>query len=261
MMMMVEAFTHVPVAAFYTPESAANDTTFTDPWLQRLPVGGLLSVDLGFFSFGWFDAFTEAKKFFVTRQREKTASRVVEVLSQGPRYRDEIIAMGLNRSNPCLHHVRLVSVLGNTTWYRSLTNVLDPTLLSAQQVCELYRRRWRIEDAFMVTKRLLGLAYLWVGGTNGVEIQMYATWIFYAVLTDICQQVAQALGQPLERSSVEMVFRGFSHVSRAIQRGNQTDIVAFLVEHAALLGLVKALRKRHRQAQVQRQEIWGAALS
>ena len=113
----------------------------------------------------------------------------------------------------------------------------------------------------MVTKRLLGLAYLWVGGTNGVEIQMYATWIFYAVLTDICQQVAQALGQPLERSSVEMVFRGFSHVSRAIQRGNQTDIVAFLVEHAALLGLVKALRKRHRQAQVQRQEIWGAALS
>ena len=113
----------------------------------------------------------------------------------------------------------------------------------------------------MLTTRLLGLAYLWVGGTNGVEIQMYATWIFYAVLNDICQHVAQVLGQPLERISVEMVFRGFYHFSRAIHKGDRTDIVAFLVEHAALLGLVKALRKRHRQAQIQHQEIWGAALS
>lgn len=27
---------------------------------------------------------------------------------------------------------------------------------------------WRIEDAFLLTKRLLGLSYLWVGGSNGV---------------------------------------------------------------------------------------------
>lgn len=28
-------------------------------------------------------------------------------------------------------------------WYRYVTNVLDPQVLSARQVCELYRRRWR----------------------------------------------------------------------------------------------------------------------
>src|SRR6266852_2030255 len=100
-----------------------------------------------------------------------------------------------------------------------LTHVLDPQALSARQVCQLYRCRWRIEDAFLITKRLLGLAYLWVAGSNGVQIQIHATWIFYAVLTDICQQVAVSLQQPLQSISVEMVFRGFYHAHRAAERG------------------------------------------
>src|SRR5439155_116075 len=83
--------------------------------------------------------------------REKTAYRTVQVLSQGPYYRDEIIQVGQYRSNPCTHPLRMVSVLWQDTWYRYLTNVLDPQELSARQVCELYRRRWRIEDAFALT--------------------------------------------------------------------------------------------------------------
>ncbi|CAD5929890.1 hypothetical protein PCC9214_01212 [Planktothrix tepida] len=47
--------------------------------------------------------------------------------------------------------MRLVSVLWGKTWYRYLTNVLDPEELSAQQVCELYRNRWQIEQAFLLT--------------------------------------------------------------------------------------------------------------
>ena len=52
-------------------------------------------------------------------------------------------------------------------------------------VYEVYRRRWRIEDAFNLSKRLLGLAYVWTEDTNGVEIQIVATWIFYAVLNHL----------------------------------------------------------------------------
>lgn len=130
--------------------------------LSALPPGGLLIFDLGFFKFPWFDEFTESGKFFVTRLREKTAYKVCRRLSQSTYYSDEIIEMGQYRSNPCRHKVRLVSVLWGKNWYYYLTNVLDPNQLSAQQVCELYRRRWRIEDAFLLTKRLLGLAYGWV---------------------------------------------------------------------------------------------------
>ncbi len=101
--------------------------------------------------------------------------------------------MGQYRSNPCKHPVRLVSVWWGQAWYNYLTNVHNPKFLSPQQVCELYRRRWRIEDAFLLTKRLLGLAYLWMGDSNGIQIQIFATWILYAVLNDLCLQVALAL--------------------------------------------------------------------
>ena len=35
-----------------------------------------------------------------------------------------------------------------------------------------------------------------IGDLNGVQIQIFATWIFYAVLHDLCSQVAVALNQP-----------------------------------------------------------------
>lgn len=257
MMTVVELLTHRPLKLSYCLNPKANDKTF-DTWLQQqLPVGGLLVFDLGFFKFLWFDQFTEQGKYFLTRLREKTAYHKVQTLSDGPRYRDELIELGQYRSNPCHHRLRLVSVLWESTWYCYLTNVLDPHQLPPHLVCELYRRRWRIEDAFALTKRLLGLAYLWVGDRNSVQIQIYATWIFYALLNELCAQVALALNQPLERISMEMVFRGLYHYAQALLRGSHQTAVAFLVENYRLLALVKTVRKRQRKRDATFEEIWG----
>jgi len=116
MMVMVEAFSHRPVWQLYTEDAAANDKRFATEIMAALPVGGLLVFDLGFFSFLWFDDFTDQQKFFVTRMREKTAYRTAQVLSQGAYYRDEMIQVGLYRSNPCTHPLRMVSVLWQGTW-------------------------------------------------------------------------------------------------------------------------------------------------
>ena len=67
-------------------------------------------------------------------------------------------------------------------WYRYLTNVLDPMVLSSADVLDLYEQRWRIEDAFLLVKRLLGLSYLWTGSANGIALQVWASWLLYAVL-------------------------------------------------------------------------------
>ncbi|MBE9143368.1 IS4 family transposase [Planktothrix mougeotii] len=257
MMVIVEAWTYRPVKMWYTEESKANDKIFTDQLLEQLPQGGLMIFDLGFFKFGWFDEFTEQKKFFVTRLREKTAYQVKKTLSTGLYYQDEIIQMGMYRSNQCHHPVRLVSVLWGKTWYRYLTNVLAPEELSAQQVCELYRNRWQIEQAFLLTKRLLGLAYLWVGDSNGIQIQILSTWIFYAVLNQLCTDVAVALGQQTERISTEMVFRALYHFSRASLRGETSDVISYLTSHQKLFGLVKSTRKRHRVLDALTQQVWG----
>jgi hypothetical protein len=259
MRVMGEAFSQRPLWHLYTEDAAANDKRFAPQILAAVPAGGLVVFDLGFFSFLWFDDFTDQQKCFVTRMRQKTAYRTLEVLSQGPYYRDELVKLGQYRANPCRHPLRMVSVVWHGQWYRYLTNVLAPQHLSARQVGELYRRRWRIEDAFLLTKRVLELAYLGTASPNGIQLQIFATLIFYAVRLNLCQQVAQALQEPLERISVERVFRAFSHFSRAVQQGESDNLIEFLVAHAALLGLVKRWRSRHRERQQQEQIVWSTA--
>jgi hypothetical protein len=103
----------------------------------------------------------------------------------------------------------------------------------------------------------LDLAYVWTGSSHAVQLPIYATWMLYAVLLTICQQVAQVLGEPLERIAGKMVFRAFYHYSRAVQRGECDDLVTFLAEHAQLLSIVKRWRKHHRERQELESIIWG----
>jgi Transposase DDE domain len=93
-MVMVEAFSHRPRWQLYTEDAPANDKRFAAEILAALPGGGLLVCDVGFFSFPWFDDLTEPQQCLVTRMREKTADRTVQVLSASPYYRDEIIQVG-----------------------------------------------------------------------------------------------------------------------------------------------------------------------
>jgi hypothetical protein len=256
MLGLIDLYTRRAVRAWYSEHEKSNDKRFSQQIIEFLTPGSLTVFDTGFFSFPLFDQLTDEKKSFVTRFRQQTAYHVVQVLSQGPFHRDEIIQVGLYRSNPCRHRLRLVSVLWGQTWYRYVTNVLDQQTLTARDVCELYRHRWRIEEAFLLTKRLLGLSYFWSATRNAVQIQVYATWLFYAVLTSVCADVAQALNQPVERISTEMVFRSFYHFHRAIEMGEDPVLIPFLTHHAQLFGLVKAQRKRHREKQKLNQLIW-----
>lgn len=136
MLAVVDALTRRPLHTWYTPDAHANDKRFGSQVLAALPVGGLIGLDAGWFSFPLFDDLTEAGKFFVTRLRQKTPYKTLAVLSHGPRFRDHLIQCGQYRSNPCRHPLRLVSVLWGTIWYHYLTKVLAPQHRSAQAVCD-----------------------------------------------------------------------------------------------------------------------------
>ena len=112
-------------------------------------------------------------------------------------------------------------------WYRYLTSVTDPSFLSALVVADLYRRRWRIEETFMIVKRLLGLSYLWTGSENGVMLRVWATWLFYSVLVDLGDAIAEELNVPFDRISLEMTFRGLYHFSVAHAKGLAEDPVKY----------------------------------
>ena len=91
---------------------------------------------------------------------------------------------------------------------------------------------------------MLGLAYFWIGSINGVQTQVWATWIVYAVLVDLTDAVAEALGQPFRAVSIEMVYRGLYHFTQAYHRGDATDPVVYLAAKAQTLGILKRKRKK-----------------
>ncbi|MBD2296383.1 hypothetical protein H6G06_23585 [Anabaena sphaerica FACHB-251] len=75
-------------------------------------------------------------------------------------------------------------------------------------------------------------------------------------MNQLVSEVASALNQPKEKISVEMVFRSLYYVAKAVARGENPDVVTYLVERAKLFGLVKATRKRHRATEQISQLIW-----
>jgi hypothetical protein len=143
---------------------------------------------------------------------------------------------------------RLVEVYFNGTWYRDLSNELDPERLPTAYVVTLYRRRWRIEESFATVKRLLGLAYFWCGAQNAIELQIAATWLLYGVLVDLTDAVAEALRQPYEVLSLEMVYRSLACYVGAHARGEADDVVFYLAADAKGLGILKRKRKTAKSA-------------
>jgi len=73
---------------------------------------------------------------------------------------------------------------------------LGETIPPLETLWLTYLRRFAIEDAFHLVKRLLGLAYLWTGSLNGIKLQIWATWLMYAVLVDLSDAVAEAVQLP-----------------------------------------------------------------
>jgi len=95
-----------------------------------------------------------------------------------------------------------------------------------------------------VVKRLLGLSYLWRGSLNGIQLQIWGTWLFYGVLVDLGDAVADEISLLFESISSEIIYRGLYHFQVAHQKGLADDPVKyFAAPENRDLGMVKAQRK------------------
>lgn len=242
----VNLVSQLPAKLWWADDPATNDKALAPAIVDWLARNSLVVCDLGYFAFWLFDALTSAQTWFVTRLREKASYRVEQVLVKKPQVHDQIIQLGIYKGNgQCQHRLRLIEVFVNGRWQRYLTNVLDPQRLTIVDVVALYDARWSVETTFLLVKRLLDLSYLWVGSLNGVKVQVFATFLFYAILIDLCDDVADQLGLALEQISVEMVYRGLYHYVTAVAQQPFTgDAPSYLAREAKGLGIIKRQRPR-----------------
>ena len=246
---VIDIAIHLPVCIWYTPEPLSNDTNFIENILEFAKAKSLWIFDRGFYDFDFFSKLIEKGAAWITRLKSNTKYKVEKVLLNTPNVCDRIIE--LTGKEGCSYLLRLVEVRFGRIWYRYLTSVTDPSILPPQVIADLYRRRWRIEEAFLIVKRLLCMSYLWVGSENGVLLQVWATWLFYATLIDLGDAVAEELMVPFDRISLEMAFRGLYHFSVAYEKGKANDPVKYLcASENRDLGILKRFRKSTKKFQL-----------
>jgi hypothetical protein len=243
---LLDLASRLPWTLWYEPDPNASDQRCWPQLLAALPAGALLLFDLGYTHFMRFLQLTQAQVTFITRAKINLAYHLETALQRRDTVRDLLVWIGRGADR---QPVRLIEVLYHGGWYRYLTNELNPQRLPVESIVALYGQRWRIEDAYAIVKRLLGLAYFWCGAQNAVELQLWATWLLYAVLVDLTDAVAEALEQPFANVSLEMVYRSLYFFTQAYQRGEATDVVVYLAANAKLLGILKRPRKPARQQQ------------
>lgn len=242
---VVDLKTRYPVQTWFNERPYAHESNFLPQLLELVQPKTLLLLDRGFWNFSLFQQLILAQSDFITRFKAKAQYESLKTLSQSSRHRDTLIRLGTGyQGNPILD-LRLVEIRHGSSWYRYLTSVLDPQILPPYLIADLYSRRWRIEETFLLLKRLLGLSYLWTGSINGIKLQLWATWLFYVVLIDLADEVAEELAKPFESISVEMVFRGIYHFTQALNQGFATNLIAYLAAPENQdLGVVKPPRPK-----------------
>lgn len=243
---VLDLTTRLPVEVWFSEQARAYDTNFIPDVLALVQKKTLLILDRGFYDFNFFAAVVQHGSAFITRLKSNAKIEVITVLTQTEAVKDLIIVLGRGQNDTPKITVRLVEVRFGQHWYRYITSVLDPTILPPFVVADLYRRRWRIEEAFNTIKRLLNLAYLWTGSVNGIQLQMWATWLFYAILVDLGDAVADEVGLPFDRISLEMLYRGLYHFTNAYHKGRASDpVLYFAAPENQDLAVIKRLRKPH----------------
>jgi len=245
MCVVMDLVTRLPLELWFTEESKAHDTNFTQELLDLASGKTLFILDRGFYDFTFFARLIEQGTHLITRLKSNATIEIVHGLTRTDKIRDSIIRLGSGQNGAPILKMRLIEVKVGKTWHRYVTSILDPELLPPLVIADLYRRRWRIEDAFNTAKRLLGLSYLWTGSTNGIQLQIWATWLFYIVLVDLGDAIADAMALPFDRISLEMLFRGLYHFSQARSKGKASDLIAYFTDPKNKdLGIVKQKRKQ-----------------
>jgi hypothetical protein len=241
---VIDLVTRLPVEIWFQEKATASDMKFESDILNLVKPQTLILLDRGFCHYQFWQQLIEGDVHLITRLNNKALFTVERVFTNSYSIRDRIVKMGAgDRATPCIT-MRLVEIKAGKAWYSYLTSVLDPLILPPYVVADLYGRRWRIEEAFNTVKRLLGLSYIWTGSLNGIKLQLWATWLFYAVLVDLGDAIADEVSLPFDRISLEMIYRGLYHFYVAHHKGLATNpIEYFAAPENRDLGVVKSIRK------------------
>jgi len=187
-----------PIYAAITP-ARVNDITAA----QQMPIepGATYVFDLGYYDYAWWHQLDAAQCRIVTRLKANTPLAVVEELAVpegtailGDRIGHLPARQGSGRTNPFQDPVREVRVkLDSGKVLRIVSNDLDAP---AQEIADLYKRRWAIELFFRWVKQTLKIRHFLGVSENAIRVQIAVALIAFLLLR-LAQARQTAVAGPL----------------------------------------------------------------
>jgi IS4 transposase len=171
----------------YAAVSAANVNDITVAHQMPVEPGATYVFDLGYYDYAWWAELDAAGCRIVTRFKSNTPLEVVEELAVSPGSNILSDRIGLlparqakTRRNPMQDAVREVRITTDTgKTLRILSNDLDA---SAEEIADLYRRRWAIELFFRWIKQTLKITRFIGTSENAIRIQIAVALIAFLLL-------------------------------------------------------------------------------
>jgi hypothetical protein len=191
-----------PIHAVVTP---ARVPDLTAAKAMPIEAGATYVFDLGYYDYGWWAELHEADCRIVTRFKTNTHLTVEEERPVPPTPGDGGVILSDRvgrlperqagrRRNPFQAPVREVTVRIETgKVLRILSNDLKAT---AQDIADLYKRRWAIELFFRWVKQTLKIRHFVGTSENAVRIQIAVALIAF-VLLRLAQATQDAIKSPL----------------------------------------------------------------
>ena len=216
-----------PEKAVLTPAKPA-DRTQMDALIDE--TGATYVFDRGYVDYKKYDHYCREGIFFVTRLKDNA---VVETLSEFPVaensliHRDQMVRIGKGkkRMEEALRLIETTDLKGKLI--RIISNRFD---LTAEEISELYRNRWKIETFFRWVKQHLKLTRFYGEQENAVWNQILICLIAYSLqllmkmelgttksLLDLSRLLISMLYQPW-KTFREAVFRKPTRTSKGRQK-------------------------------------------
>lgn len=185
----------------YAAVSAANVNDITAAHHMPIVPGATYVFDLGYYDYTWWAELDAAGCRIVSRFKSNTPLDVVKDLPVAPGSNILSDRIGFlparqarSRRNPLQDAVREVRITTETgKVLRLLSNDLDA---SAEDIADLYRRRWAIELFFRWVKQTLKITRFIGTSENAVRIQIAVALIAFLLLR-LAQATQKAIRSPL----------------------------------------------------------------
>jgi hypothetical protein len=171
----------------YLMMTCSNVNDITAAKAMPIEAGATYVFDLGYYDYAWWARLDEQDCRIVTRLKKNTPFEVVEnrpvpansaIVSDRIGYLPKRLAA--SRKNPMSKQVRELHVRIDTgKVLRIFTNDLTA---SAQEIADLYKRRWAIELFFRWVKQTLKIGHFFGASENAVRIQIVVAMIAFVLL-------------------------------------------------------------------------------